>query len=182
MITKCHFDFRQTTIFRFNFQLDNNDEIKNFKIMRKFFFFVKTSIDNSFVFLLLLSKGIGNSCGISQIGNSNGQPQSNEFNEPYDNNSLIDIAVGSHFLNGGQERSSYTSGYGAWDMENVDLSDDFKKHYEVWLQKEVFNIKIDWDSLRTVYDIEMDDIKVNGKTLNGTGASSDSKVMIQSTQ
>ncbi|XP_055313183.1 striatin-interacting protein 1 homolog isoform X2 [Sitodiplosis mosellana] len=125
------------------------------------------------------SNGIANSCGISQIGNSNGQPQSNEFNEPYDNNSLIDIAVGSHFLNGGQERSSYTSGYGAWDMENVDLSEDFKKHYEVWLQKEVFSIKIDWDSLRTVYDIEMDDNKVNGKTLNDATAKIDSKVVIQ---
>lgn len=85
-------------------------------------------------------------------------------------------------MNGGQERSAYTSGYGAWDMENVDLSDDFKKHYEVWLQKEVFSIKIDWDSLRTVYDIEMDENNVNDKMMDTTIAKSDSKVMIQSTE
>lgn len=85
-------------------------------------------------------------------------------------------------MNGGQERSAYQSGYGAWDMENVDLSEDFKKHYEVWLQKEVFSIKIDWDSLRTVYDIEMDDNNVNGKMNDATTAKSDSKVVIQSTE
>lgn len=65
-------------------------------------------------------------------------------------------------------------------MENVDLSDDFKKHYEVWLQKEVFGIRIDWDSLKTVYDIEMDDANTNGKT-NDVTAKSDSNVLIQST-
>lgn len=131
--------------------------------------------------ILIFHSGIANNCGISQIGNANGQSQSNEFNEPYDNNSLIDIAVGPHFLNGGQERSSYASGYGAWDMENVDLSDDFKKHYEVWLQKEVFSIRIDWDSLRTVYDIEMDEMKMNGK-MNDATAKSDSIPVIQTTE
>lgn len=126
--------------------------------------------------------GIANNCGISQIGNSNGQSQSNEFNEPYDNSSLIDIAVGPHFLNGGQERNTYTTGYGAWDVENVDLSDDFKKHYEVWLQKEVFSIRIDWDSLKTVYDIEMDDNNIIGKT-NGSPAAKDYSIpVIQSTE
>lgn len=111
----------------------------------------------------MLKTGIAGNCGISQIGNANGQSHANEFNEPYDNNGLVDMAVGSHFLNGGQERSSNGTGYGCWDMENVDLSDDFKKHYELWLQKEVFGIRIDWDSLKTVYDIEMDDKNINGK-------------------
>lgn len=84
-------------------------------------------------------------------------------------------------MNGGQERSSYASGYGAWDMENVDLSEDFKKHYEVWLQKEVLSIRIDWDSLRTVYDIEMEDNNVNGTAMDAT-AKSDSTPVIQSTE
>lgn len=133
-------------------------------------------------FFLRFVSGIASNCGgISQIGNANGQSQSNEFNEPYDNSSLIDIAVGPHFLNGGQERNTFTTGYGAWDVENVDLSEDFKKHYEVWLQKEVFSIRIDWDSLKTVYDIEMDDNKKIGKT-NGPAAAKDSIPVIQSTE
>lgn len=94
---------------------------------------------------------------------------------------MIDIAVGPYFFNGGQERNSYATGYGAWDMENVNLTDDFKEHYEVWLQKEVFGIRIDWDSLKTVYDIEMEDTNINGKTNNVT-AKSDSNVLIQTTE
>lgn len=94
---------------------------------------------------------------------------------------MIDIAVGPNFLNGGQERNLYASGYSGWNMENVDLSDNFKKHYEVWLQKEVFNIKIDWDSLKTVYDIEMDDNTTNRK-LNDANVKSDSNVVIQSAE
>lgn len=137
------------------------------------------------MFFLLIS-GIASSCGISQIGNANGQSQSNEFNEPYDNSSLIDIAVGPHFLNGGQERNTYTTGYGAWDVENVDLSDDFKKHYEVWLQKEVFSIRIDWDSLKTVYDIEMDDnntaIGLAAAATTAAASKDDSIPVIQSTE
>lgn len=131
----------------------------------------------------LFDSGIASNCGgISQIGNANGQSQSNEFNEPYDNSSLIDIAVGPNFLNGGQERNTYTTGYGAWDLENVDLSEDFKKHYEVWLQKEVFSIRIDWDSLKTVYDIEMDDNNKIGKTNGGPAAAKNDPVpVIQST-
>lgn len=92
------------------------------------------------------------------------------------------MAVGSHFLNGGQERSSYGTGYGCWDMENVDLSDEFKKHYEVWLQKEVFSIRIDWDSLKTVYDIEMDDNNMNRKPhcmANDSSVKLNSTVVIQ---
>lgn len=73
----------------------------------------------------------------------------------------------------------YGNGYGAWDLEHVDLSEDFKKHYEVWLQKEVFGIRIDWDSLKTVYDIDFEDNNQNGKT---NDAKCDSKDVIQSTE
>lgn len=137
---------------------------------------------HSFIFFPFIS-GVASNCGISQIGNANnGQSQSNEFNEPYDNSSLIDVAIGPHFLNGGQERNTYATGYGAWDVENVDLTDDFKKHYEVWLQKEVFSVRIDWDSLKTVYDIEMDDNSLNAKTNGSTAAKDDSIPVIQSTE
>lgn len=104
------------------------------------------------------TNGLPNNC-ISQTNNANGQQQAiviNELNEQYDSNGLIDVAVNSLLLNNGQDKNLYANGYGAWNMENVDLSDDFKKHYEVWLEKEVFSIKIDWDSLRTVYDIELE--------------------------
>lgn len=29
----------------------------------------------------------------------------------------------------------------------VELTDEFKRHYEVWLQQEVFQASIDWDQL-----------------------------------
>lgn len=82
----------------------------------------------------------------------------NDLNEPCDNNGMGDVAVNSMHTNSGQDKCIYTPGYGGWDFENVVLSDEFKQHYELWLQKEVYDIKIDWDSLQTVYDIEMDAI------------------------
>lgn len=30
---------------------------------------------------------------------------------------------------------------------NVDLSNEFKQHYELWLQQEVFQRSINWDEL-----------------------------------
>lgn len=101
------------------------------------------------------TNGLSNNC-ISQSSNINGPQQAiviNELNEQYESNGLIDVAVNSLLLNSGQDKNLYANGYGGWNMENVDLSDEFKKHYEVWLQKEVFNIKIEWDSVMTVYDI-----------------------------
>lgn len=80
----------------------------------------------------------------------------NDLNEPCDNNGIGDVSVNSFLANGGQEKGIYSPGYGGWDIENVILSDEFKQHYELWLQKEVFGIQIDWDSLQTLYDIEMD--------------------------
>lgn len=91
--------------------------------------------------------------------NTNGQQPAivfNDANEQYDNSGLVDVAVNSLLVNGGQDRGAYTPGYGSWDDEQIELSDEFKQHYEVWLQREVYNIKIDWDSLRTVYDIQTD--------------------------
>lgn len=29
----------------------------------------------------------------------------------------------------------------------VELTDEFKRHYEIWLQQEVFQASIDWDQL-----------------------------------
>ncbi|XP_059489692.1 striatin-interacting protein 1 [Neocloeon triangulifer] len=31
--------------------------------------------------------------------------------------------------------------------KNIDLTDEFKQHYELWLQKEVFQTNVDWDQL-----------------------------------
>jgi len=39
--------------------------------------------------------------------------------------------------------TSVTSVLGA----NVELTDEFKQHYELWLQQEVFQTTIDWDKL-----------------------------------
>lgn len=87
--------------------------------------------------------------------------------DQYDTNAFIlDFVITSEMLEGSQEKSAnnnaysnaytnaYNNGYN-WDLGDVDLSDEFKKHYDIWLQKEVFNIRMDWDSLLTVYDIEL---------------------------
>lgn len=97
-----------------------------------------------------------------QTNMTNGQ-QSDQYET---NAFILDFVITSEMLEGSEEKSAnnnaysnaytnaYNNGYN-WDLGDVELSDDFKKHYEVWLQKEVFNIRMDWDSLRTVYDIEL---------------------------
>lgn len=53
-----------------------------------------------------------------------------------------------------EEPFNYAPGYGGWD-ENVELSDEFKQEYETWLQQEVYNTQINWDSLMSVtYDCQ----------------------------
>lgn len=53
-----------------------------------------------------------------------------------------------------EEQFNYAPGYGGWD-ENVELSDEFKQEYETWLQQEVYNTQINWDSLMSVtYDCQ----------------------------
>ena len=39
--------------------------------------------------------------------------------------------------------TSITSVLGA----NIELTEEFKQHYELWLQQEVFGTSIDWDEL-----------------------------------
>lgn len=104
------------------------------------------------------SNGMGN-C-ISQP-NGNGQQTQiviNDLNEQYDNNGFVDVAVNSLLINGGKDKGLYSPGFGGWDNDQIDLSDEFKQHYELWLQREVYNIKIDWDLLKTGYDIEIEEI------------------------
>lgn len=79
--------------------------------------------------------------GTAQNANNGGGPVISDLNE-YDQN-LLDVNV-----NGGNvmEQGQYMRGYGGWD-EKIELSDDFKEQYEVWLQQEVFTYQINWDSL-----------------------------------
>lgn len=79
--------------------------------------------------------------GAPQNANNGGGPIISDLNE-YDQN-LLDVNV-----NGGNvmEQAQYMRGYGGWD-EKIELSDDFKEQYEVWLQQEVFTYQINWDSL-----------------------------------
>lgn len=90
----------------------------------------------------------------SQTNNVNGQQSTNEINEPYDNGGVVEFGISPQFLNGDHDKNVYSSSFGTWDLDDAILSEDFKKHYEVWLQKEVFNVRVDWDSLKTVYDLE----------------------------
>lgn len=81
-------------------------------------------------------------------GGANGNNGMIDINE-YDQN-LLDIQLmggnvtGSGY--GGVDRYSYTPGHGGWD-EDIELNDEFKQHYELWLQQDVFSHQIDWDSL-----------------------------------
>lgn len=53
-----------------------------------------------------------------------------------------DIITDSTFLTS----TDYVPGYGGWDKK-IDLTDDFKSNYELWLQEEVFNMQTNWDAL-----------------------------------
>lgn len=52
----------------------------------------------------------------------------------------------------GDNGLTYNPGFGGWD-ENIDLSEEFKQNYELWLQQEVFNTEINWDSLLVPVDL-----------------------------
>lgn len=100
--------------------------------------------------------------GINANINSNINQQQiiiNDLNDQYDQNCILDVNVNTFLLNGDTEKYAYSPGYGGWDYEQVDLSDDFKQHYELWLQREVFDMTINWDSL--VSKCEYDDDKKN---------------------
>ncbi|CAD7094173.1 unnamed protein product [Hermetia illucens] len=47
--------------------------------------------------------------------------------------------------------SDYSPGYGGWDRK-IELTDDFKANYELWLQEEVFNMQTNWDALLSNVD------------------------------
>lgn len=99
-----------------------------------------------------------NSCITNTSNGGNHSQQSiviNDLNEPYDNNGIVDISINPIISNMIPEKCYYAPGFSSWEYEQIKLSDEFKKHYEEWLQREVYNMKIDWDSLQTVYDIEM---------------------------
>ena len=100
-----------------------------------------------------LNNGIG-TCTATSIGLPQPQQQMpiNDMNEQFDHNGYVDITMGTMLINGGPEKYSYSPG--GWENANVELSDEFKQHYEEWLQEEVFSIHIDWDLLKTTYDIE----------------------------
>lgn len=42
---------------------------------------------------------------------------------------------------------------------DYDLSECFKKHYHLWLEQEVFSVKIDWDKLLEMKDKKQDNSK-----------------------
>lgn len=85
--------------------------------------------------------GSAGGTGVAGVGNNGLGSIINDLNE-YDHN-LLDINV-NNVAQG--DKMNYAPGYGGWD-ETVELSEEFKEHYEVWLQQEVFNTQINWDSL-----------------------------------
>lgn len=102
------------------------------------------------------TNGMGSCISQSTNGNHQQQPMViNDLNEPYDNSGVVELSYSANVSSIVPEKCYYSPGFGAWDYEQIKLSDEFKKHYEEWLQREVYNMKIDWDALRTAYDIEM---------------------------
>lgn len=45
-----------------------------------------------------------------------------------------------------EQYSNYSPGFGGWDQD-VELTAEFKHHYDLWLNQEVFSKEINWDSL-----------------------------------
>lgn len=71
----------------------------------------------------------------------------NDVNDQYDPNYILDVNVNNFLSNGDSDK--YNVGFGGWEYDQVKLSDEFKQHYELWLQLEVYNMSINWDSLQT---------------------------------
>lgn len=88
---------------------------------------------------------------IPNAGNNNGTGNG----MPGDPNEYDPNLINCYISDGLQEEQfNYAPGYGGWD-ENVELSDEFKQEYETWLNQEVFNTEINWDSLMSVtYDCQ----------------------------
>lgn len=71
----------------------------------------------------------------------------NDINDQYDPNYILDVNVNNFLSNG--DSNNYNVGFNGWEYDQVKLSDEFKQHYELWLQLEVYNMSINWDSLQT---------------------------------
>ncbi|XP_040166182.1 striatin-interacting protein 1 homolog isoform X2 [Anopheles arabiensis] len=59
---------------------------------------------------------------------------------------------GAGGVGGGSERGNACYGGLARKPEEIELSEEFKQNYELWLQQEVYNNNIDWDALLAVDD------------------------------
>lgn len=62
-----------------------------------------------------------------------------------------DSSFNAIFGNNNLSLNEYANTQTIWD-EDVELSDEFKQNYETWLQQEVYNMNIDWDSLLVPID------------------------------
>lgn len=63
-----------------------------------------------------------------------------EFDDPIEGGDTVN--GGTNGVNGGNGRKP----------EDIELSEEFKQNYELWLQQEVYNNNIDWDSLLSEED------------------------------
>lgn len=111
-----------------------------------------------------VSSGINNrintmgSINIAQQNNNNNNMQQQQiiFNdtiEQYDHIGAVDFVTDSVVVNGSADRYSHLSGFGNVGYDRIELSDEFKKNYERWLEDEVYSTNIDWELLKTPYDI-----------------------------
>lgn len=115
---------------------------------------------------VLRSGGNGNGAGGTGGPNNSGNGAANDLNEYGDpTNPLDPLNAGGVGLLGGLVGGGfggagcgfggngggqvYAPGYGGWDTEPVELTEEFKQQYEEWLQQEVFQHQINWDSLIT---------------------------------
>uniref|UniRef100_A0A2M4BCH2 Uncharacterized protein n=1 Tax=Anopheles marajoara TaxID=58244 RepID=A0A2M4BCH2_9DIPT len=60
--------------------------------------------------------------------------------------------LGGNGMVGVNERGNACYGGLARKAEEIELSEEFKQNYELWLQQEVYNNNIDWDALLAVED------------------------------
>jgi len=86
---------------------------------------IQDNYDND---ISLNTNGNGNNNGSSVIGN-------NSYGYNYYGTNIANNGFGNE----------YSLGYGEWDKK-VELTEDFKANYELWLQ-DVFSQQIDWDAL-----------------------------------
>lgn len=111
--------------------------------------------------------GPGGAGGSANNGANNGVNDLNEYGDPSNpldplnagGVGLLGMGLAGGFGMGGCGFGSgigggmvYAPGYGGWDTEPVELTEEFKQQYEEWLQQEVFQHQINWDSLITAVE------------------------------